>query len=170
MRQHHQASMTARRKHVSVVYLPSVNMRSSQQLCLSTAPLQLSPVLSAMVPEVPVVRMLSGRDGDSWGLERHECEAACRHYVRRFAWSRRRIPGVRVGGARSCPVAEDAHLVMKGRGLKEPHEQLRAPDLKCGSGRKCISHSRPNSQVQGCARLICPPGFCTTALPPRCLF
>lgn len=67
MRQHHQASMTARRKHVSVVYLPSVNMRSSQQLCLSTAPLQLSPVLSAMVPEVPVVRMLSGRDGDSWG-------------------------------------------------------------------------------------------------------
>lgn len=42
-------------------------MRSSQQLCLSTAPLQVSPVLSAMVPEVPVVRMLSGRNGDSWG-------------------------------------------------------------------------------------------------------
>ena len=48
-------------------YVPSVNMRSCQQEALSTALFQASPVLSVMVAEVPVVRMLSGRDGESWG-------------------------------------------------------------------------------------------------------
>ena len=48
-------------------YVPSVKIKSSQQLCLPTSPLQASPVLSAMVADVPVVRMLSGRDGESWG-------------------------------------------------------------------------------------------------------
>lgn len=47
--------------------VPSVRIRSSQQLCFPTAVLHASPVLSAMVADVPVVRMLSGRDGESWG-------------------------------------------------------------------------------------------------------
>jgi hypothetical protein len=47
-----------------MLYVPSVRIKSSQQLCLSTSPLQASPVLSAMVADV---RMLSGRDDESWG-------------------------------------------------------------------------------------------------------
>lgn len=53
--------------HTQQLYIPNVKMRSSQQLCLSTALFHVSPVLSVIVPEVPVVLMLSGRDGDSWG-------------------------------------------------------------------------------------------------------
>jgi hypothetical protein len=49
------------------MYAPSVKTKSSQQLFLSTAFLQDSPVLSAIVAEVPVLRMLSGRNGESWG-------------------------------------------------------------------------------------------------------
>jgi hypothetical protein len=39
-------------------------MRSSQQLSRSTVVRHVSPVLSAMVADVPVVRMLSGRAGE----------------------------------------------------------------------------------------------------------
>src|SRR5690242_19291830 len=55
---------------VHSAYAPRVNIKSSQQVHLSTAPRHDSPVLSFMVAEVPVVRMLSGRDGESWGARR----------------------------------------------------------------------------------------------------
>jgi hypothetical protein len=45
-------------------YVPRVKMRSSQQLSRSTVVRHVSPVLSAMVADVPVVRMLSGRAGE----------------------------------------------------------------------------------------------------------
>ena len=49
---------------VEQLHIPSVSIKSSQQLYLSTSPLQASPVLSAMVADV---LMLSGRDDESWG-------------------------------------------------------------------------------------------------------
>jgi hypothetical protein len=45
-----------------MLYVPNVKIKSSQQLCLSTSPLQASPVF--MVADV---RMLRGRDDESWG-------------------------------------------------------------------------------------------------------
>ena len=52
---------------VEQLHIPSVSIKSSQQLSLVTFIFQVSPVLSCTVALVPVVLILSGRETGSGG-------------------------------------------------------------------------------------------------------